>query len=84
MFIRVIWLPCNYGLVQKGESDTARQFSSGVHAQFGYVLETSHSVSQQGECFCSKLGLEGDDAKLNRKTAITQIQVICHLLPFVK
>ena len=42
------------------------------------------NISQQDECFCSKLGLEVEHAKSNLKTSISQIWVICHLLPFVR
>ena len=43
-----------------------------------YVLED--------ECFCSKFGLEValEHAKSNLKTPISQIWVICNLLPFVR
>ena len=39
---------------------------------------------KQDECFCSKLGLEVEDAKFNQKTQITQIRMICHLHPSAK
>ena len=42
------------------------------------------NVFQQDECFCTKLGLEGECAKSNLKTSLSQIWVICHLLPFVR
>ena len=41
------------------------------------------NVFQQDECFCSKLGIQVDYAKSNLKTSISQIWIICQLLPFV-
>ena len=41
-------------------------------------------IFQQDGCFCSKLGLEAEYAKSNLKTSLSQIWVICHLLPFVR
>ena len=41
------------------------------------------NIFQQDECFCSKLGMEVEYAKSNLKTALSQIWVICDLLPFV-
>ena len=34
-------------------------------------------------CFCSKLGIQVEYAKSNLKTSLSQIWVICQLLPFV-
>ena len=42
------------------------------------------NIFQQDECFCLKLGLEVEHAKSNIKTSLSQILVICHLLPFVR
>ena len=42
------------------------------------------NIFQQDECFCSKLGMEVEYAKSNIKTSLSQIWVICHLLPFVR
>ena len=39
---------------------------------------------QQDESFCSKLGMELEFAKSNLKTSLSQIWVICQLLPFVR
>ena len=39
---------------------------------------------QQDESFCSKLGMELELAKSNLKTSLSQICVICQLLPFVR
>ena len=39
------------------------------------------NIFQQDECFCSKFGLEVERAKSNVKTSISQILVICNLLP---
>ena len=41
-------------------------------------------IFQQDETFCSKLGMELDLAKSNLKTSLSQIWVICQLLPFVR
>ena len=41
------------------------------------------SIFQQDECFCLKLGMEVEYAKSNLKTSLSQILVICELLPFV-
>ena len=41
------------------------------------------NIFQQDECFCSKLGLEAEQSKSNLETSLSQIWVICHLLPFV-
>ena len=41
------------------------------------------SIFQQDECFCLKLGMEVQYAKSNLKTSLSQIWVICELLPFV-
>ena len=41
------------------------------------------NISQQDECFCLKLGMEVEYAKSNLKTSLSQIWVICELLPFV-
>ena len=35
-------------------------------------------------CFCSKLGMEVEYAKSNLKTPLSQMWVICQLLPFVR
>ena len=40
------------------------------------------NIFQQDECFCSKLGMEVEYAKSNKKTSLSQIWVICQLLPF--
>ena len=42
------------------------------------------NIFQQDECFCSKLGMEVEYAKSNLKTSLSQIWVICQLLPFVR
>ena len=42
------------------------------------------NIFQQDECFCSKFGLEVEHATFNLKTSLSQIWVICHLLPFVR
>ena len=42
------------------------------------------NIFQQDEWFCLKLGLEVEHAKSNLKTSLSQIWVICHLLPFVR
>ena len=42
------------------------------------------NIVQQDQCFISKLDLEIEHAKSNLKTPISQIWVICHLLPFVR
>ena len=42
------------------------------------------NIFQRDECFCSMLGLEMEHATSNLKTPISQIWVICHLLPFVR
>ena len=42
------------------------------------------NIFQQDECFCSKLGLEVEHAMSKLKTPLSQIWVICHLLPFVR
>ena len=42
------------------------------------------NIFQQDESFCSKLGMELEFAKSNLKTPLSQIWVICQLLPFVR
>ena len=42
------------------------------------------NIFQQDECFCSKLRLEIEHAKSSLKTSLSQIWVICQLLPFVR
>ena len=42
------------------------------------------NIFQQDECFCSKLGMEVEYAKSNLKPSLSQIYVICQLLPFVR
>ena len=42
------------------------------------------NIFQLDECFCSKLGLEVEHAKSILKSSLSQIWVICHLLPFVR
>ena len=42
------------------------------------------NIFQQDVCFCSKLGMEVEYAKSNLKTSLSQIWVICQLLPFVR
>ena len=42
------------------------------------------NIFQQDEYFCSKLGMELEYAKSNLKTSLSQISVICLLLPFVR
>ena len=39
---------------------------------------------QQDECFRSKVGMEVEYAKSSLKTSLSQILVICELLPFVR
>ena len=46
-------------------------------------LRLDLNIFQQDECFCSKIGLDVY-AKSNAKTSLSQIWVICHLLPFVR
>ena len=41
-------------------------------------------IFQQEECFCSKFGLKVEHAKSNLNASLSQIWVICHLLPFVR
>ena len=41
-------------------------------------------IFQQDECFCSKLGMEVEYDQSNLKTSLSQILVICQLLPFVR
>ena len=41
-------------------------------------------IFQQDECFHSKLRLEEEHAKSNLKTQLSQIWMICHLLPFAR
>ena len=42
------------------------------------------NIFQQDECSCSKLGMEAEYAKSNLQTSLSQIWVICQLLPFVR
>ena len=42
------------------------------------------NIFQQDECFCSKLGMDIEYPKSNLKTSLSQIWVICQLLPFVR
>ena len=42
------------------------------------------NIFQQDGCFCSKLRMELEYAKSNLKPSLSQIQVICQLLPFVR
>ena len=42
------------------------------------------NIFQQDECFCFNLGMEVEHAKSNLKTSLSQIWVICQLLPFVR
>ena len=42
------------------------------------------NISQKDESFCSKLGLEVEDAKFIWKALITRLWMICHILPYVK
>ena len=42
------------------------------------------NICHQDECSCSKHGLEVEHAKSNLKTQLSQIWVICQLLPFVR
>ena len=42
------------------------------------------NIFQKDECFCSKLGLIVEHANSNLRTLVSQIWVICHLLPFVR
>ena len=42
------------------------------------------NIVQQDECFCSKFGMEVKYANSNLKTSLSQIWVICQLLPFVR
>ena len=42
------------------------------------------NIFQQDGCFCSKLGLDVEHAKSNLKTSLSQIWMICDLLPFVR
>ena len=41
------------------------------------------NIFQQDECSCSKLGMEVEYAKSSKKKILSQIWVICELLPFV-
>ena len=47
-------------------------------------LHLDLNIFQQDGCFCSKLGMEVGYAKSNLKASLTQIWVICQLLPFVR
>ena len=49
-----------------------------------WCLDLHVNIFQQDEFFCSKLGMEAEYAKSNIKTPLSQIWVICHLLPFVR
>ena len=42
------------------------------------------NIFQQDECFCSKLKIQVDYAKSNLNTSLSQILMICQLLPFVR
>ena len=42
------------------------------------------NIFQQDECFCSNLVLEVEYSKSNVKISLSQIWVICQLLPFVR
>ena len=42
------------------------------------------NIFQQDECFCSKLGMEVEYAKSNLQTSLSQIWMICQMLPFVR
>ena len=42
------------------------------------------NIFQQDEYFCSKLGMGVEYAKSSLKTSLSQIWVICQLLPFVR
>ena len=54
-----------------------------VNEQNVSVLYIDIMISQD-ECFCLKLRLEVEHAKSNLKTSLSQIWVVCHLLPFVR
>ena len=43
----------------------------------------TYHISWQDECWCIKFSLE-EHTRLNAKTSITQILMVCHLLPFAK
>ena len=42
------------------------------------------NIFQQDVCFCPKLGMQVEYAKYNLKTSLSQIRVICQLLPFAR
>ena len=42
------------------------------------------NIFQQDECFCSTLRMEVEYAKSNLKPSLSQIWVICQMLPFVR
>ena len=46
-------------------------------------LSLDLNIFQQDECSCSKLGMEVEYAKSSKKKILSQIWVICELLPFV-
>ena len=48
------------------------------------LLHLDLNICQHIECFCCKLGLEVEYAKSKLKTSVSQIWVICQLLPFVR
>ena len=52
-----------------------------IHAILGCL---DLNIFQQDECFCSLLGIQVEYAKSNLKTSLSQILVICQLLPFVR
>ncbi len=46
-------------------------------------LSLDLNIFQQDECSCSKLGMEVEYAKSSKTKLLSQIWVICELLPFV-
>ena len=58
---------------------------SAMYSDFNAISFCFHlNIFQQDECFCSKLRMEVEHTKFNLKTSLSQILVICHLLPFVR
>ena len=54
--------------------------------QWNIVMSYLSNISliKQDECWSIKYGLEEEDTRWNTKTSITQILIVCHLLPFAK
>ena len=57
----------------------------GLHWHQCNIMMSWLNIFQQDiKCFCSKLQLEVQHAKSNLKTPLSQMWVICYLLPFVR